>query len=606
MSQKISTNTVLKKCQKAGINFWLSAKAAIDLEEKLEEKEGKKEEIKISEEELNREIHSTLEKYNKEAAERFRSYHSISVRTTDGELQPFDKNKIIDSLLKETKVPRRTAKEISDEISEDIRRLQLHNISSSLIREMVNTKLLQRRQIEEKRQYTRIGIPIHDAKQIITKEKTTNPVQIQEKFSNKILEEYTLNQSLPKELSQEHLKGKIYIHSLSGFITSPESIENDLYKLYKEGLNIPGIVETGPAKKPEVAASHAARNLLTSSQYTSEGVSINSFNFYIAPYLEEKNLEQIEQVAQTFLYELNQLSSGTKNITVNLDTNIPHHLKEKEAVKKGEKLGIEYKEYKEEAEKFLKEFIKVYKEGDYQGNRFKTPKLSIKYREDPEEKIGNLEEIPGPLYLVKQEEKNSRKEKATLEQQTLTNRHKKRGIIQTVSLNLPSYPTEKESRLYREIRKQVNTVEQIIKKKKENLSSRKEELQFLEENHTNPEKLPGHISIYGLIRTAKNILGEKEHSTLNSSTIHQSKKIIREIKKQINKKEVEMKISQKPNQKTTERFKKEEKTLLRLSKDPRKELNEIKKYLNGGTFLETDNKNLLKQGHNDIKLTTNL
>lgn len=607
-SQKISTNTILKKCRKAGINFWISARTALELKEKYKQEEGKE----ITEEQLNNEIHQTLKKYNEEAAERFRSYHSISVRTSDGKLQSFDKSKITDSLLKETRVPRTVAKEISEEVSEDIRRLQLHNISSALIREMVNTKLLQKRHIDEKRQYTRIGLPIHDAKQMIIEEKTNNPMQLQEKFAERILEEYTLTKALPRELSQEHLKGKIHIHSLSGFITAPEAIENNLYNLYKEGLNIPGIVKTGPAKKPEVAASHAARTLLTSSQYTSQGVSIDSFNYYIAPYLEEQNPKQIEQTAQTFLYELNQLSSGTTTVTVNLDTKTPESLKEKEVVKRGEKTGSKYKEYEEEARRFLEKFLKVYKEGDYDNEPFKTPRIGIKHHGDIEKETQmnreEIEQTPRPLYLLKQGNQHNGKEKTTLNGQTLTKKHQQRGIIQTISLNLPEYLGKSEKDLYKQIKRRINTATQITEKKIANISARKKKLLFLEENQINPEKLPLHISIYGLIQTAQQIT---EENSLNQSVIHQAKKITREIKKQAQKKPIDIKISQKTDQNTLRRFtegkttEEDEKNLLKLSNKQHKNLTEIQRYLNGGTFLETNTTEPLKLGYQNIKLIKN-
>jgi len=607
-SQKISTNTVLKKCRKAGINFWISARTALELKEEIEKQEDKK----ITEEDLNNRIHQVLKKYNEEAAERFRSYHSISVRTSDGKLQSFDKSKITDSLLKETRVPRTVAKEISEEVSEDIRRLQLHNISSALIREMVNTKLLQRRHIDEKRQYTRIGLPIHDAKQMIIQEKTNNPMQLQEKFAERILEEYTLTKTLPRKLSQEHLKGKIHIHSLSGFITAPEAIENNLYSLYREGLNIPGIVKTGPAKKPEVAASHAARALLTSSQYTSLGVSIDSFNYYMAPHLEEQEPKQIEQTAQTFLYELNQLSSGTTTITVNLDTKTPESLKEKKAVKKGEKTDSTYKEYEKEAKQFLKKFLKVYKKGDYDDNPFKTPRISIKHHGNIEKETQmnkeELEEIPRPLYLLKQGNQHNEKEKTTLNGQTLTQKHLQRGMIQTISLNLPSYPANKEQDLYKQIKKRINTATQITEKKIQNLSKRKKKLLFLEENQIDLEKLPLHVSIYGLIQTAQQITGK---NTLDQSVIHQAKKITREIKKQAQKKQIDIKISQKTNQNTLNRFTEEktagknEENLLQLSRKQHKNLTELQRYLNGGTFLESNTMEPLKLGYQNIKLVKN-
>ncbi len=584
----VSPNEVLEKCKRAGIDFWIGSKTSLELKDELEGD--------IGEEEIQRKIYETLKNYSEEAAERFRNYHSIEVRTTDGKLQPFNKEKIVKSLLRETYVPRTVAKEVADQISEDVRRLKLQNISSSLIREMVNAKLLEKRHINEKRNYTRIGLPIYDTKKIIEEKEVSDPTKLHEEFSSRVLKEYTLTKALPRKLSQEHLKGHIHIHNIEGFVTRPISLKNNLRNLFKEGIKIPKVVETGPAQNPEVAASHAARSLLISKRYTSGGTSIDSLNTLIAPYLKELDREEIQQVAQTFLYELNQVSAHPLAYTVNLDQKIPEELKEEETVVKGEKTGIPYKEYSEEAEKFKEIFLETYKKGDYKDNTFKFPNICIKH----EEPIENPEKLPRPIYLINGGLKESLTYMETVPRD-------KKGVMQTISLNLPSYPLEEETRFHEKLKQEINTTKEIMKKKKTKIKEKKKELlSFMEtktkkEEKININQLSYNLSLIGLIKSMKKLNNTEK---ITRETEKQTKKTIRKIKRELKDKEIDIYLSQEPDKEALEKFQgtgtAEE--ITQFTKKPNKVTKNMQKHFKGGCFLETEDESMLEENYKLLKL----
>jgi len=291
-----------------------------------------------------------------------------------------------------------------------------------------------------------------------------------------------------------------------------------------------------------------------------------------------------------------------------LDTKTPKSLKERKTVKKGKKNDSVYKDYEEEAKQFLNKFLKVYEKGDYKGKYFKVPEIAIKYQKNLKEELEsdlNLEETNKPIYLVKQGNSKTKNEKTVTNGQLITSKHEERGIMQTISLNLLSYSKENENIFYKDLRKQMGIVEQIIEKKKQNMLLRKDKLRFIKENDLNPEKLKCHLSLYGLIETAKEITGVKK---INPSIVHQAKKIIREIKRESNKKGLNVFLSQKKDHETIEKFiegkKTEEKIkkILQLSENSNEDLVEIQRYLKGGSFLESKTMRPLKSGYLYIKL----
>jgi anaerobic ribonucleoside-triphosphate reductase len=424
MDGKISPNLVVEKCQQAGINFWLASKTALDMKDSLSRR--------MSDDETNRRITEALRRHDGDAAMQFESYHSIHVRTSKNTLDAFDKKRISDSIMKETRLPRVIAEEIADEVEADVRRLQLKNISSPLIREIVNTKLIERKLTTAKVKYTRVGLPVHDITEIIEKQKLPSPYLLNELFGNAMMQEYTLTKILSTKVSEAYLGNDIHIHSLEKFITSPISIQNDLRWFLKHGFLLEDVVRTGPAKKADVAAAHAARALLTSRKYVAGGVGFDFFNIFMAPYLYRKTQKEIKQVAQTFLYEVNRDYRAEHSFSINLDTKIPKYLRNEKAVMFGKETRDTYGDYSDEAESFLKIFLETIITGDYGKRKFLWPNVCVKYTRSAQLDF----DMPKPIFMINQDKfENS----SLVYGNALSNKNwgdgLRSGIMQTVSVN---------------------------------------------------------------------------------------------------------------------------------------------------------------------------
>ncbi|MCZ7397443.1 MAG: hypothetical protein O8C59_02905, partial [Candidatus Methanoperedens sp.] len=125
------------------------------------------------------------EKKNKETREvetiqRTLGGYSVSVipkvRTTDGHFLEWDRNAIVQQLIKETKlgeqfhlkpaITEEEAREIAKETEKRIKEMGVKFLSGPLVRELVNIILLERGHTEWRNISTRVGTPVYDAYKI--------------------------------------------------------------------------------------------------------------------------------------------------------------------------------------------------------------------------------------------------------------------------------------------------------------------------------------------------------------------------------------------------------------------------------------------------------
>jgi anaerobic ribonucleoside-triphosphate reductase len=172
------------------------------------------------------------------------------VRSSSGHFIPWNRQSIVNSLLKETKLAtmffgvrpmtEEEAESIALEVEEKIRNMDLKFVSGPLIREIVNTVLLEKGSINPlyriyRNIYTRVGTPVYDAYEIDigrgfeAKENANlqpNAETSHKKKADKTSkEEYLL--LMPIDLADAHLKGDIHIHDLEYFGTRPFCLSSD-------------------------------------------------------------------------------------------------------------------------------------------------------------------------------------------------------------------------------------------------------------------------------------------------------------------------------------------------------------------------------------------
>ncbi|MFH1511411.1 MAG: anaerobic ribonucleoside-triphosphate reductase, partial [Candidatus Woesearchaeota archaeon] len=271
--------------------------------------------------------------------------------TAFGDLVELSREKIKQSLLKETSITEENAAKIAEESYKELVSMKVQK-STNLLREVVCIKLLESNLVKENKEYSRLGLPIHDIrKTIFVRDKENantnyNVDTIHKKLADSITGQYTLFYLLPLEVSKAHMTGQIHIHDLDYFPTKPFCFEHDIRFFLRQGFMSDGkgihTAVSGPAKSLDVALIHAARILILSSTYFSGGQGYDSMNLFLAPYARGLTEKQIRQAVQAFVFELDQLDvvkgGQTPFTSASLEFNVPKYLKDVPVVLPGGKL----------------------------------------------------------------------------------------------------------------------------------------------------------------------------------------------------------------------------------------------------------------------------
>lgn len=324
---------------------------------------------------------------------------SISVRTSKGIIEPFNRLKIVYSLTNEAGLESNIADEIAREVEVEIRHMDLDFVSAPLIREIVSVKLLERGLENSRKVYTRVGLPVADVEKLITgnhwysKENANlqqNPETVHKLIADNVIREYTMLKVIPTQLGDMHMKGAIHIHELEYFPTRPFCQSHDSRFFFKNGFMADGTgthtAVAGPAKKAEVALLHSLKVLQASQVNCGGGQGLHNFNVFMAPYLRGLDYDNLKQLAQTMFFELGEMyvARGGQTVfsSVSLEPGVPKTYLDIPAIgPKGQVVGT-YSDYEEEATRFFNAIIDVAMSGDFMGKPFNWPKLEIRLTQD--------------------------------------------------------------------------------------------------------------------------------------------------------------------------------------------------------------------------------
>jgi ribonucleoside-triphosphate reductase len=346
---------------------------------------------------------------------------NIQVRKDDGSLEKFAPDKIYASIVKETGCSGDTILQIVNDVQKIISQSNLSIITGPLIREIVNSKFIENGLLECQRKYTRVGLPIYDARLIDLgggkgdNANLQNNAETSHKRKADALskEQYLL--MLPPHLFNAHINGDIHIHDLEYFGNRQFCFDGDIRYFFKYGFAGDGSGEhtsfAAPANRPEVALLHAVKVLGSSQTNCAGGQGFYNFLTFIAPYFEGEPYETFYQCMQMFIYEMTQMlvARGGQVIfsSVQLTPGVPSLWKDKPVVYRGKVWdGIEaplrvYGEFEREVRLLFKAMMEVMIEGDYQGKPFYFPKPEIgietQFLTDPYE-TDSMRDKSIPLY----------------------------------------------------------------------------------------------------------------------------------------------------------------------------------------------------------------
>jgi ribonucleoside-triphosphate reductase (formate) len=222
------------------------------------------------------------------------------VRTNKHTIEEFNSHKIIQSLVREANLPLEQAHKITEEVENKIYRLQTSYLTSSLIRETVNSVLIEHGHEEYRNKLARLGLPSSDIVQMLSSEETTqNGIEsVMTRTAGAAFSEYLLFNMLPKDIADMHLAGEINISNADVWGLLPDTVFIDVSEL-KDGLDPKGrnlnMTRIPPIKSSDDAIATLPALVSLLSREASTEVVLEG---YVPALL--KNIKDPEDIASQF------------------------------------------------------------------------------------------------------------------------------------------------------------------------------------------------------------------------------------------------------------------------------------------------------------------
>ncbi len=313
---------------------------------------------------------------------------ALFVRTSDESMLGWNRQRIVDALVRETYVDMDTANEIAREVEDLLATSKIRMITAPLIRELVDAKLIERGLEQARKMHTRLGMPIYDVDQLILHPNKENanvphgPEATNLTLAERIKKEYALLSVFSPEVADAHMRGDLHLHDL-GFIDRPYCSGQSLEFIKRFGLSLPNsIAMAKPAKHPEVLLAHMVKFAAALQSHFAGAIGWDAVNLFFAPYLVGMSDRDVKQLAQMMIFEFSQqaVARGGQAIftDLNLYWEVPKHFEDVPAIGPGgEFTGKTYSEYTKEAQRFAWSLFDVYLEGDGSGRPFFFPKPMV-------------------------------------------------------------------------------------------------------------------------------------------------------------------------------------------------------------------------------------
>ncbi|MDP8261479.1 MAG: anaerobic ribonucleoside-triphosphate reductase [Candidatus Kappaea frigidicola] len=305
----------------------------------------------------------------------------------------WEKQRIAQALQKEAKITEDLSWDIASSVEQKIFRSGIGQISTSLIRELVDNELFERGLGKKLKKQAVIGMPSFDIEQLIYSKSSensnitsNNPEAINLAIAETTLKQYMLQNIFSADVATGHLKGMVHVHDLGypRVYCSSHSLEY----IKKYGLDLGNLdTASAPASHARTLTGHLNTYLASMQAYYAGALGIGYVNIFYAPYVEGMSFKEMRQEAQYLIFSgsQNAFSRGGQSLFIdfNIHTGIPTYLKNIPAIGPGGKpTGRTYGDYEEAAQEFTRAMLSVWREGDRDGHPFAFPKCDFHITEE--------------------------------------------------------------------------------------------------------------------------------------------------------------------------------------------------------------------------------
>jgi ribonucleoside-triphosphate reductase len=330
----------------------------------------------------------------------------------------WDRARIVQALKDEAGLTGDLPYEIANNVERKIIKSGLDQISTSLIRALVDNELFEYGETARLEKQTMLGVPLHDLNSMIflmssenANTVANNPEAVNLAIAETIFKKYALQEVFTKDVADAHLKGAIHLHDL-GYVIRSYCSSHSLEYLKKYGLDLHNLSTTSsPPKHAQTLTGHLNTFLASMQAYYAGALGLGFVNIMYAPLLVGKTDQEMKQEAQYFIFSCSQNAFSRGSQTLFIDANIhlgvPHYLRDIPAIgpngkymwrhENGEveyldeaprdekhdviqpKEGriLTYIDFEDEAQRFAKALMDVWRAGDSRGQVFPFPKMNL-------------------------------------------------------------------------------------------------------------------------------------------------------------------------------------------------------------------------------------
>jgi ribonucleoside-triphosphate reductase len=242
------------------------------------------------------------------------------VRTSHESIEEFNSHKIIQSLVREGSLPLELAQKITEEVENRIYKFQTSYLTSSLIREMVNSVLLEQGHEDYRHKLARFGLPGYDIHELLTNvDGIHNGVEgLLFKTGQTVFGEYLVLNTLPKDVADSHLSGDLHITNTGLWSLLPDTIFVNIKELIEDGVDLRGkfLGVTRTSSPSSLDDLFTSLSLLTSLliKEASQEVVMDGLVSVLQKY--SKNLSEIEEKLASCFAKISTGSKYGKNGTL--------------------------------------------------------------------------------------------------------------------------------------------------------------------------------------------------------------------------------------------------------------------------------------------------
>jgi ribonucleoside-triphosphate reductase (formate) len=254
----------------------------------------------------------------------------LYVRTSRQAMEEFNADKILQSLVKEAGMPVELAQKITSETESRLYKFQTQYLTAPLIREMVNSLLVEHNLEEYRHKLTRLGMPVYDVTQLLGKagDDGSDVESLLHQTGKSVFSEYLLLEQIPRDVADAHLAGDIHISDAGAWGLTPDTIFVDLLSVRASGFNPKGRLAYAPMLPTPENMEQAVTIMLNMTSLirkeASAEIVYRNFLQYLAPFTRSRTKHELVDLMVRFFEQASSQLPAWQKPTVTLELDAFH------------------------------------------------------------------------------------------------------------------------------------------------------------------------------------------------------------------------------------------------------------------------------------------